>query len=50
VCGLYRPGESLSADSSGKMETEHPLEGPFGREFSSIYIVSELWGPEIGIR
>jgi len=23
-----------------KVETRHPIEGPFGREFSSIYIVS----------
>ena len=24
-----------------KMESGHPAEGPFGREFSSIYIVNE---------
>jgi len=25
-----------------KMETGHPVEGPLGREFLSIYIVREL--------
>jgi len=25
-----------------KMESRHPVEGPIGREFSSIYIVREL--------
>lgn len=33
-----------------KMGTEHAVEGPFGREFSSVYIVSEVWGPEVASR
>jgi len=33
-----------------KMESGHPVEGSFGREFSSIYIVRELQRPEVGSR
>ena len=29
----YSPGERLWIDSNGKMETSHPVEGPFESEF-----------------
>jgi len=56
-----RIGSVSSAESTGqendlelipavKMENGHPVEGPFGRVFSSIYIVRELWGPEVASR
>ena len=35
--GLYRTGEWLWIDSNGKMETRHPVQGLFGKEFSTIY-------------
>jgi len=48
-----RIGSVSSAESTGqendlelipavKIETGHPVEGPFGRAFSSTYVVSEL--------
>jgi len=30
-----------------KMETRHPLGGPFGRKFSAFVIIAELWRPEV---
>ena len=30
-----------------KMETRHPIGGPFGREFSAFVIIAELWRPEV---
>jgi len=33
-----------------KMENGHPVEDPFGREFSSIYIARELQRPEVASR
>ena len=32
------------------MESRHFVDGPTGRDFSSIYIVRELKGPEVGSR
>jgi len=32
------------------MESQHSIEGPTSRDFSSVYIVRELWGPEVGSR
>ena len=29
------------------MESRHSIDGPTGRDFSSMYIVRELWGPEV---
>jgi len=43
----YRPGEWLWIDSNEKMETRHPVEDSFGRQFSSIYNRAELWRPEV---
>jgi len=34
--GAYSPGELFWIDSNGKMETRHPAEGSFGREFPAI--------------
>jgi len=33
-----------------QMESRHSVDGPTGRDFSSIYTVRELWGPEVGSR
>jgi len=30
------------------MESQHSIDGPTSRDFSSVYIVRELWGPEVG--
>ena len=30
-----------------KMETRHPVGGPFGRDFSAFVIIAELWWPEV---
>jgi len=35
VRGVQHRGKTL-IDSSGKMETRHPVEGPFDREFPAI--------------
>ena len=32
------------------MESQHSVDGPTNRDFSSIYIVRELWEPEFGSR
>jgi len=32
------------------VESRHSVDGPTGRDFSSIYIVRELWGPEVESR
>jgi len=32
------------------MESRHSVDGPTSRDFSPIYIVRELWGPEVGSR
>jgi len=32
------------------MESQHSVDSPTSRDFSSIYIVSELWRPEVGSR
>ena len=31
------------------MESQHSVDGPTSCDFSSIYIVRELWGPEIEV-
>jgi len=36
VCGVGSPGEWFWIDSSGKMETRHPLQGYFDSEFRAI--------------
>jgi len=32
------------------MESQHSVDGPTSRDFSPIYIVRELWAPEVGSR
>ena len=39
---LYISGERLWGDFNGKMETRHPIEGPFGCEFPAFVIIAEL--------
>ena len=43
-------GNDLKLIPTVKMENGHPVESPFGRETSSIYIVRELWLPEFASR
>ena len=38
VYEVYRPGEWLWIDSNGENGTRHPVEGPLGNEFPSIYM------------
>ena len=32
------------------MESQHSVDGPISPDFSSIYIVRQLWGPQVGSR
>ena len=46
------PRERLRIDLilTVKMETRHPVRGPFGLEFSASVIIAELWRPEVARR
>jgi len=39
-CAAYRP--ELELILTVKMETRHPVGGPFGHEFSAFVIIAEL--------
>jgi len=41
VCSVHPRGKT-ELILTVKMETSHPIEGPFGREFSAFVIIAEL--------
>jgi len=46
VCSVHPRGKT-ELILTVKMETSHPIEEPFGREFSAFVIIAELWWPEV---
>jgi len=44
--GVYRTGNDFELIPTMKIETRHPIEIYFGREFPAV-IIAELWQPEV---